>query len=106
MGLHRAHRQVQLLRDLSVGVPERDQAQNIDLALGEVVGSTRGGLRGQARTQAGIEVLLAARCPTDGLDELLIGRLLEYVSDRARRQRLPREGGFLLHRQDHYLRCR
>ena len=33
VGLDRANRQVQLVTDLGVGVPERDQAQHVDLAL-------------------------------------------------------------------------
>ena len=36
--LDRAHAEVELLADLGVRVAERDQAQDLELALGEVVG--------------------------------------------------------------------
>mgnify|MGYP003544541919 CR=1 FL=1 len=39
--------QVELLGDLVVGVPERDQLQDLELALGEGVGCGRVGLRRQ-----------------------------------------------------------
>ena len=42
VGLDRAHREEQLLADLGVGVAERDQPQDLDLALGEIVGRPAG----------------------------------------------------------------
>ena len=37
VGLHRAHREVELLGDLGVRVPERDEPQDLGLTLGELV---------------------------------------------------------------------
>ena len=54
--LDRAHAQVELPGDLGVGVAERDLPQDLDLALGEVIGRA-GGLRGrgcEARAQRGL----------------------------------------------------
>ena len=44
---------IQLLGDLGVRVAERDQAQHLDLALGEVVGRAGRRLGGDARAQRG-----------------------------------------------------
>ena len=53
MGLDGAHTQVELLGDLVVGVPERDQPQHLELALGEVVGGRGVGLGREARASSG-----------------------------------------------------
>ena len=54
VGLHRAHAQVELPGDLRVGVAERDQPQDLQLALGQVVR--------RARRRA-----VASRAPSRGL---------------------------------------
>ena len=43
VGLHRADGEEELFGDLPVGVPERDQPQDVDLALGEASGGPGGG---------------------------------------------------------------
>src|SRR5271170_4531926 len=59
--LDRAHGQVQLLRDLRVGVPKGDQAQHVELALGEVVRRPGERLGRDARAQPRVQVALADR---------------------------------------------
>ena len=66
-----------------------------------------GGLRrlgGHARAELRVEVGLAGGGAADGLDELVVGGLLEHVGPRAGAQRLAREGGLVLHRQHGDLR--
>ena len=84
-------------------MPERDQPQHLDLALGEVVGRTRRGLGGDPSTQARVEVALACGRVANRSDELLVSGLLEHVAERPRAERLAREGRLLLHRQHDYL---
>ena len=102
--LDRAHRQVQLFGDLGVGVPERDQPQHVDLALGEVVRRSRRRLGGDARAEPRVQVALAGRRAAHRFDELVVGGLLEHVAERARAERLARERRLLLHRQHDDLR--
>ena len=60
VGLDGAHAQVELLGDLVVGVAERDQPQDLELALGEVVGRAA---RRRLRRQAGAELRLQVGPP-------------------------------------------
>ena len=79
-------REVELLADLGVGVPECDQAQDLDLALGEVVGRARGfgGAAASARAQARVEIRVAGGGAAHRFDQLLVGGLLEDVAERRR----------------------
>ena len=52
VGLDGARREVQLLGDLGVGVAERDQPQDLELALGQVVGRAGAARRGCAASCA------------------------------------------------------
>ena len=101
--LDRADAEVELLADLRVRVAERDQAQDLELALGEVVGRPGGRRRGgEPGAELGVEVGPALRGRADRLHELGVGGLLEHVAARAGLQRLARERGVVLHRQhDH-----
>jgi hypothetical protein len=60
VGLDRTHAQIQLTGDLAVRVAERDQAQDLDLTLGQVVGrpGRSGRLSGKARAEARIQLRL------------------------------------------------
>ena len=104
MRLDGAHAEEELRGDLGVRVAERDQPQDLHLALGEVV-RRPGGLRrrrGDARAELGREEGAARRGDADGLDELVVGGLLEHVGARAGLERLARERGVLLHGQHHH----
>ena len=103
MGLHRADAQVELVGDLVVGVAERDQAQHVELALGQVAGraARSRGRGGHARAELGVEPGAAAG-GSHRLDQLGAGRLLEHVAAGARAQGLARERRVLLHGQDHH----
>src|SRR4051794_4200524 len=94
-----AHGEVQLLADLGVRVSERDQAQDVDLARGQIVGRALGG-GGERGAEARMQIRLALTGEPYGVDELVVGRLLEDVAQRARAQGMAGEGGVLLHRQD------
>jgi hypothetical protein len=94
-----SHAQVELLGDLVVGVAESDQAQHLQLPLGEIV---RGGgirLRRQAGAELRLQVGPALRRHPDRLDQLLAGSLLEDVTEDTGLQGLARERGLVLHRQ-------
>ena len=97
-----ADAQVQLLADLGVRVAEGDQPQHLDLALAEVVrrAGRRRRLGRQPRAQPRVQIGVAPRRGADGLDELVVGGLLEDVAERPRAQRLARERRVVLHRQD------
>jgi signal transduction histidine kinase len=99
--LHRAHAEVELLGDLGVRVAQRDEPQDGDLALGQVVGRPGGRRRlgDHPRAELRVEVRLALRGGADRLDELVVGRLLEHVGLRPGLQRLAREARLVLHRQ-------
>src|SRR3954454_736687 len=105
--LDRAHAQVQLPGDLRVRVAEGDQPEDLDLALGQVVG--RAGGLGRRCRDAGAELRVqeraAARGGAHGLHELLVGGLLEDVAARPGLEGLARERGVLLHREDDDLRA-
>ncbi len=99
MRLDGAHAQVQLPGDLGVGVAERDQAQHRDLALGQVVGRP-GRLRrlgGEPRPEPRVEVGVALGGEPHGLEQLVVGRLLEDEAERAVAQRLAGERRVVLH---------
>ena len=102
MRLDGTHREEELLGDLGVGVAQGDEPQDLDLALGEVVRRPRRLRRrgGEHRAQARIEVRAALGHPPHGVDELVVGGLLEHVAGRARTQRPPRELRVLLHGED------
>src|SRR3954453_3527119 len=106
--LDRARGEEQLFGDLGVGVPESDQAQDLDLAFAEVVRRPRGagGLRGEPGAEARVEVVLPDGGQADRLEQLLVGRLLEHEAERAGLQRLAGETGVVLHRQHDDVRVR
>ena len=97
---------IELLGDLGVRVAERDQPQDLDLALGEVVRRPRGlGRRGgECSAEPRVEVGAALGHPPHGVDELVVGGLLEHVAGGAGAQRPARELRVLLHREDHDVR--
>ena len=105
MGLHRAHRQEQLVRDLGVGVAEGEKPQHAQFAVGEL-GRARHRLarrRRQARPQLGIQIRPSLGGGADrGLELGRVGRL-DHVGRRARGQRLARESRVVLHGQHHDL---
>ena len=72
----------ELLADLGVGVAERDQPQDLDLALGEVVRRPGSGRRrgGDPRAEPRVEVGRPPAARADGLDELGVRGLLEHVA--------------------------
>ena len=98
--LDRADAEVELLGDLVVGVAQRDQAQNLQLTVGEVVGRRGLRLRREPRAQLGLKIGLADRRHSHRLDKLLAGRLLEDVGEDAGLQRLAGEGRLVLHGED------
>src|SRR5687768_10615531 len=99
-----ADAQEELLRDLAVGVPERDQAQHLDLAVAQLrERSHRAVRRGRhARAEVRVEPGTAARGGADGLHELGPRRVLKDVASRAGLKRLAGKRGIVLHRQDHH----
>ncbi len=97
--LDRSHREVELIRNLSVRVPESDPPQDIDLALGEVIRRPGWGLGRDPRAELRVEVDLSARGTLDGLDKLALGRLFQHVRERTGPKCLTRERRVLLHRQ-------
>jgi len=92
--------------DLVVGVAERDQAQDLQLALGEVIRGGGIGLGSEPSTELRLQVGAALGGHADGLDELLAGGLLEDVAQHAGLERLPGEGGLVLHGEHDDLRSR
>ena len=102
MRLDGADRQEQLLGDRPVRVAERDELQDLQLALGEVVRRAGRVLRGRREPHAecGVEVRRARGGAANGLDEVFVGRLLQDVAERPGTQGAARELGVLLHRQD------
>src|SRR3954454_8642896 len=88
--LDRAHAQVEPARDLRVRVAERDQPQNLDLALGQVIrqAARRRRLGREPRAQPRIQVRLPLRGQPHRLQQLLVGRLLEHVAQCPGPQRL------------------
>jgi hypothetical protein len=81
-------------------VAESDEAEDLELALGQVVRSV-GRLGGQPGSQVRLEVRAALGGETHRLDELGVGSLLEDVAQHAGLHGLAREGGLGLHGQDH-----
>ena len=106
MGLHRAHRQEQLLGDLAVRVAERHEPQDRDLAIRETIGGADGRLGRHARAEPRVEIALPRCGQPDRLDQFLIGCVLEDVPEGAVAERTPRVGRFALHRQNDDLRLR
>src|SRR4051794_28761607 len=95
MGLDGPGREEELFRDLAVGMAEGDQSQHHELALAEIVGWPGWLVRcgGHAGAETGVEVGVAGGGQADGLEQLLIGGLLEYESERTRPESLARERG-------------
>src|SRR5947209_11182836 len=56
VGLDRAYREVELVGDLTVGVAEGDPAQDVDLALGQVVRGSGWRLGGDAGAELRVQV--------------------------------------------------
>src|SRR5436190_16023397 len=81
-----ADREVELLGDLGVGVAQRDQPQDLRLALAQPIGrATRTRWRRRyARRELSVEVAPALDRGLDGRDQLLVGGLLEHVPGGAR----------------------
>ena len=98
MRLDRAHAQVELPRDLLVGVAERDQAEDLALALGEVV-------LGLAHDETGCEGRMdvdpVGEHRLDRAHELLVCCVLDHVALRSELEGLVRVGRLVLHREDH-----
>ena len=78
--------------------PEGDQAQDVELAVGEPVASLRR-VGGEPRPELGLEVGAPGGGEVDGGDQLLVDGLLEHVAEHAALDRLARVGGLVLHRQ-------
>src|SRR4051812_35326401 len=98
-----SHRDEELLRDLLVGVAEREQAQDLALPLRERI--VRGalaflGLGGeQSRAELGMQVAAAGRDLAHRVHDLVVGRLLEHVAARAGRKCLAHVARVVLHRE-------
>src|SRR4051812_42055364 len=87
---------------------EREQAQDLALAVGQRIRLGRGLLRRLGGDEPGAErrmdVAAAARHLADRRDDLLVRGLLEDVAARAGPERLADVAGIVLHRQDEHLR--
>ncbi len=96
-----------LLRDLLVRVPEREQPQDLTLAVRErvLVGALLGvGVgREQSRAELGAHVAAALRHLTDGRDYLGVGGLLEHVPGRPGGERLANVARVVLHGEQEHL---
>src|SRR5947209_6604205 len=79
--------------DLRVRVPEADQLEDFDLPGREVVrwALRRQRLGGDAGPQLRIEVRPSLGSVADGMDELVVGGLLEHVRARSGTKGLPGE---------------
>ena len=87
---------------------ERDQTQDLHLALGQAIrralrlGRGRGELGAQLRVQVGLTGCRGAH----RVDQLVAGRVLQHVAERAGAHCLSRECRVLLHREDDDRRLR
>src|SRR5829696_7213666 len=101
MRLDRPHAEVQLRADFRVGMAESDQAEDLELTLGQPVGRPfrLKRSRGELSTQFGIEVRLTGGGRAHRVDELVAGGVLQHVAERTGAHRLAGERGVLLHRQ-------
>src|SRR5215211_4593484 len=97
--LDRAHREVELTRDLLVRVTEGEQTEDLVLALREgILG------RDEPGAERWVDIALPGGHLPDGGDELGVRRLLEDIAAGPCRERLSHVGGVVLHRQDQHLR--
>src|SRR6185437_468166 len=101
-------RDVEHLRDLLIGVSEREQAHDLALALRERVGLDALlllGLRGdEARAERRVDVPPAAGDLVDGGYDLGVGRFLEHVAGRSRGERLADVARVVLHGEHEHAR--
>jgi hypothetical protein len=110
VGLSRADRDVQLLRYLLIRVTEREEAQDLALAVGERVcfGAAFGFAlcSDEACTELRVHIAPTGRDLTDRGDNLGVGSLFQDVAARARSECLLDVLGIVLHREDEHLRLR
>ena len=108
--LGRPHRDVEHLRDLLIRVTEREQAQDLPLAVRERIrlGKLRrlGVGRHQPRTEFGVHVPAAARDLANRRHDLGVRCLLQDVAAGARRKGLADIARLVLHREDEHLSIR
>ena len=97
MGLHRAHRQSQRLRDLLVGLAAGDVAQHVAFALRQH-GGWRRGLR-QAHRDRSAEIAAACHDRVDGGDDLMRRFVLQQIAARTGLDRLHHVFGVVVHGQ-------
>jgi peroxiredoxin Q/BCP len=110
MGLRRADRDEEKLRDLLVRVPEREQPQHLSLTVGERIGLGAclclGLCGGEPRAERRVDVASSARDVAHRLDELVVRGLLEQVAGGAGREGLAHVARVVLHRENEDLRLR
>ena len=87
MCLDGPHAEIELFGDRAVRMTERDQAEDLDLAVRQVSGRTGGSrqLGRQARAERRVEIGASPARGADRLDELRPGRVLEHVAHERRR---------------------
>ena len=88
---------IQLPGDLLVRVAERDQAQDLALALGQVV---VGLAHHEPRRERRVHVDAVVEHRVDGVGELGVGGVLDDVALRAELEGLAGVGRLVLHRED------
>jgi len=96
VGLGRVGADVGPLGDVSVGVAEREQLEDLDLARGEGFGAAisllRGGeLFGERHDELRIDHHVAARHQTHGLDQMFGVARFEHVTSRSASNRFDHE---------------
>ena len=105
-----AHGDEELLGDLLVRVPEREQAQHFALAVRKriLLGlPSCVGVRGdQPRAELGVDVATATGNFANSRDDFDVGGLLEHVAARAGRECRTDVAWVVLHREDEDLRLR
>ena len=98
MALDRADAKEELVGDLGVGVTERNQPHNLDLAVAE--GAAAPAL-GEVLVERRLQVGLALGGAAHREDQFAVRGFLEYVAGHPRPECLSGEGRFVAHRQDH-----
>src|SRR5207237_6370628 len=103
MRLRGAHRDEQLLGDLLVREAEREQPEDLALAVGQGILFRLThclGLRGdEARAKLWVDVPTSAGHLPDRRHDLGISRFLEHVAARSSSERLPEIARIVLHRE-------
>src|SRR4051794_2616462 len=100
MALHRTNTYKELLSNLRIGIPKRNQTQNIALALTQLVGLARIVAGGKTSAKRRLQIGIAGGRPAHGLDQLSVGSLLQHVATHPRLQGTASESRLILHRQD------